>query len=346
MTTGGITPDGRARVLADGNQMPMLGLGVWQVPDGAACVNAVRWALELGYRHIRHGPGLRQRGERRTGAARQRRAAPRGVSHDEVPSRAQVLPAAAQRSGRRSRAEPAPGSASTRSTYTLSTGPPAARPGHGRGWSRRASVGLARSIGVSNFGTERARGGDCGRDDPSGRQPGPVQPAGIPAGLLDACRRRKVAVEAYSPLGNRPAPVRRNRQAGLAQRTGRTRRAGAACAGASSTIFLVIPKSAHRERIAENAQIFDFALVRSRTWPNSTRSARPAVTDEPGPGRSTSGGQLWEPRRSAVAEGLAQVIEQVVAVLDADRQPDQVAGHLEGRAGDRGVRHPRRVLDQ
>jgi len=32
--------------------MPMLGLGVWQVPDGPECVNAVRWALELGYRHI------------------------------------------------------------------------------------------------------------------------------------------------------------------------------------------------------------------------------------------------------------------------------------------------------
>src|ERR1700743_1045833 len=38
--------------LADGNQLPLLGLGVWQVPDGRACVDAVRWALELGYRHI------------------------------------------------------------------------------------------------------------------------------------------------------------------------------------------------------------------------------------------------------------------------------------------------------
>jgi diketogulonate reductase-like aldo/keto reductase len=38
--------------LADGNQLPMLGLGVWQVPDGATCENAVRTALEAGYRHI------------------------------------------------------------------------------------------------------------------------------------------------------------------------------------------------------------------------------------------------------------------------------------------------------
>jgi hypothetical protein len=27
-------------------------LGVWQVPDGPECVNAVRTAVELGYRHI------------------------------------------------------------------------------------------------------------------------------------------------------------------------------------------------------------------------------------------------------------------------------------------------------
>jgi diketogulonate reductase-like aldo/keto reductase len=40
------------RELADGNEMPLLGLGVWQVPDGPECVNGVRWALELGYRHI------------------------------------------------------------------------------------------------------------------------------------------------------------------------------------------------------------------------------------------------------------------------------------------------------
>jgi len=32
MTTSAVTADGRARILADGYQMPMLGLGVWQVP--------------------------------------------------------------------------------------------------------------------------------------------------------------------------------------------------------------------------------------------------------------------------------------------------------------------------
>ena len=47
-----LTTDGRSRILADGTVMPLLGLGVWQVPDGPTCVQAVRSALELGYRHI------------------------------------------------------------------------------------------------------------------------------------------------------------------------------------------------------------------------------------------------------------------------------------------------------
>src|SRR5216683_8331112 len=46
------TTDARVRVLADGRQIPLLGLGVWQVPNGPTTVNAIRWALELGYRHI------------------------------------------------------------------------------------------------------------------------------------------------------------------------------------------------------------------------------------------------------------------------------------------------------
>ncbi|MCU1451834.1 MAG: aldo/keto reductase, partial [Acidimicrobiales bacterium] len=37
-----ITSDERVRVLADGTRMPLLGLGVWQVPEGSETENAVR----------------------------------------------------------------------------------------------------------------------------------------------------------------------------------------------------------------------------------------------------------------------------------------------------------------
>src|SRR5881397_3072761 len=52
MSTGEMEAGGRVRSLFDGNQIPLLGLGVWQMPNGPECVDAVRWALELGYRHI------------------------------------------------------------------------------------------------------------------------------------------------------------------------------------------------------------------------------------------------------------------------------------------------------
>src|SRR3979490_1700003 len=52
MTTTSKTTVARTRVLADGNQIPLLGLGVWQVPNGPECENAVRWGLELGSPHI------------------------------------------------------------------------------------------------------------------------------------------------------------------------------------------------------------------------------------------------------------------------------------------------------
>src|SRR3954452_22983565 len=47
-----LTTDGQARVLSDGSEMPLLGLGVWQVDHGQETEDSVRWALELGYRHI------------------------------------------------------------------------------------------------------------------------------------------------------------------------------------------------------------------------------------------------------------------------------------------------------
>ena len=52
MSANRVAADGRLRLLADGTELPMLGLGVWQVPNGPECVNAVRSALELGHRHI------------------------------------------------------------------------------------------------------------------------------------------------------------------------------------------------------------------------------------------------------------------------------------------------------
>jgi 2,5-diketo-D-gluconate reductase A len=77
--------------------------------------------------------------------------------------------------------------------------------------------------------------------------------------LLDACERSGVVLEAYSPLGtgrHLDDPTVR----GIAARLGRTP-AQVLLRWCVERGIPVIPKSTHRERIAENAQIFDFALA-------------------------------------------------------------------------------------
>ena len=44
--------EAHVRTLSDGVEIPLLALGMWQISDGPTAENAVRWALELGYRHI------------------------------------------------------------------------------------------------------------------------------------------------------------------------------------------------------------------------------------------------------------------------------------------------------
>ena len=83
-------------VLNDGNRIPQLGFGVFQIPpdDTAA---AVRTALEIGYRHIDTAEMYRQRDGRRPGHPRRRHRPRRGVRHQQAQQR---LPQARRRSPR------------------------------------------------------------------------------------------------------------------------------------------------------------------------------------------------------------------------------------------------------
>jgi diketogulonate reductase-like aldo/keto reductase len=258
MTSGGITADGRIRVLADGNQMPMLGLGVFQVPNGAACVNAVRWALDLGYRHI--DTAQIYGNEESVGRALR----DSGIPRHEVFLTTKFHP------GRKAQLRrPDPVAAAEQSLRRLGVDQVdlylVHRPG-GRGrptWAwprmeRAHELGLARSIGVSNFSASQLERVIAAGTIPPAVNQVQFSPFEYRQALLDACRKRNVALEAYSSLGTGRYLFDETIKK-LAQRIGRT----------PSQVLLrwclqhdlpVIPKSTHRERIAENAQIFDFEL--------------------------------------------------------------------------------------
>jgi diketogulonate reductase-like aldo/keto reductase len=250
MAETSVTADGRARVLADGMQMPMLGLGVWQVPTGRVCVDAVRWALELGYRHIDTAQAYEN--EESVGIALRDSGLPRSavfVTTKFFPANRDPV-AALEQSLTRLDVEYV-------DLYLIhwpEGGPTWAWPG----MVAARELGMARSIGVSNFSAD-----ELDQVIAAGAVRPAVNQVEFSAmhyrrGLLDACLKQDIAVEAYSPLGTgrhlSNSTVQR-----IAEHAGRT--------GAQVLLrwclqhgLPVIPKSTHRERIAENGQIFDFAL--------------------------------------------------------------------------------------
>jgi 2,5-diketo-D-gluconate reductase A len=250
MATGAVTADGRVRVLADGNQMPMLGLGVWQVSNGPECVDAVHSALELGYRHIDTAQAYGN--EESVGQA----LAESGVPREHVFITTKFYPghddptAEAQRSLRRLGVE----QVDLYIVHWPQGGPTWAW----AGMERARELGYTRSIGVSNFDVgELERVTAVASVAPVVDQ---VQfsPFEFRRALLEVCQQRGVALEAYSPLGTgrhlTDEAVKR-----IAGRVGRTP-AQVLLRWCVQNEVPVITKSTHRERIEENAQIFDFTL--------------------------------------------------------------------------------------
>jgi len=251
MNAGTAGADGRAVQLADGNQLPMLGLGVWQVPDGTTCVNAVSWALELGYRHIDTAQAYGN--EESVGKALR----DSGVPRDEVFITTKFYPgnrdpvAEAERSLRRLGLD----QVDLYLVHWPQGGPLRAWPGMEQARER----GLAKSVGVSNFSAaELAQVTGAGSGRPAVNQ---IQFSAMyyRRALLDACQREGVVLEAYSPLGT-GRHLSDKRVARIAERAGRTP-AQVLLRWSVQHGIPVIPKSTHRERIAENAQIFDFTLT-------------------------------------------------------------------------------------
>jgi diketogulonate reductase-like aldo/keto reductase len=248
MAQEAVTP--RERALADGSEIPVLGLGVWQVPNGRECVDAVRWALELGYRHIDTAQAYGN--EESVGRALR----DSGIPREEVFLTTKFYPA---------RKDPA--AEIERSLQRLGVdqvdlyiihwpqgGPTWAWPGMEKARER----GHARSIGVSNFSAEELQDVLGVASTPPVVNQVQFSPFEYRRGLLEACEERNVTIEAYSPLGTGrhlgDAAV-----ADIAKRIGRTP-AQVLIRWCVQRDTVVLPKSTHRERIEENAQVFDFTL--------------------------------------------------------------------------------------
>src|SRR5947209_8396530 len=244
------TFDVETRLLEDGNRIPMLGLGVWQIPDGPQCVNAVVWALELGYRHIDTAQAYGN--EESVGEGLRRS----GIPRDQVYITTKFYP------GSQDAAEEAERSLERLGVDVVDPylvhwpqgGATRVWPGMERAHER----GHARSIGVSNFGVgELDEVMAMAAVAPVVDQV-QLSPFKYRRALLAEGPKRHLAFEAYSPLGT-GSHLRDRTVNQIASRIGRTP-AQVLLRWCLQHDLIVLPKSTHRERIEENAQIFDFVL--------------------------------------------------------------------------------------
>jgi len=241
---------GERHTLADGTAIPVLGLGVWQVPDGGECERAVRWALDAGYRHIDTAQAYGNEGS--VGRALR----DSGVPREEVFITTKFYPA------RRDPVAEIEGSLRRLGVDQIDLyiihwpqgGPTWAWPGMEAARERN----YTRSIGVSNFSAEELEQVIAVANTPPAINQVQFSPFEYRRALLEACEARNVAVEAYSPLGtgrhlSDPTVAR------IAEGLGRTA-AQVLLRWCLQRGTIVLPKSTHQERIEQNAQLFDFTL--------------------------------------------------------------------------------------
>ena len=246
------TPHSTAVTLSGGMAMPLVGFGTWQL-RGQRCYEAVRFALETGYRHI--DTATMYGNEAEVGRA----LAGIGIDRRDVFITTKLPAGGAGR-------ERATIIGSLRALGTdyvdlwLVHWPPGgqARPGVWRELLAARDRGQARAVGVSNYSIRQI-------DEltgATGQAPAvnqiPWSPSRYDPRVLAASRKRNVVVEGYSPL--KGTNLRDRTLAEIADKYGVTP-AQVVLRWHIDIGVIVIPRSARPERIEQNFDLFGFSLT-------------------------------------------------------------------------------------
>lgn len=240
--------------LNNGVSMPLLGLGVYLTHPGQETYQAVRTALEDGYRLIDTASFYRNeedvgRAIRDSGIPREEVFITTKLWNDDhgYDSALKAFDASLKRLG-----------LGTIDLYLIHFPVPNLRNESWRAMENLLADGKARAIGVSNY-TERHLRELLSRSSvvPAVNQV-EFSPYLYQLELLEFCRKQRIQLEAYAPLtaGRRLDDPRITE---IATKLGRTN-AQILLRWAIQHGVVVIPKSTNPGRIAENAQVFDFEL--------------------------------------------------------------------------------------
>ena len=237
--------------LNDGQRIPLLGLGVWLIRAGNNCENAVRAALDAGYRHVDTASFYGN--EESVGAAiRTSRIARRAIyvttklwnSDHADPERA------LDNSLRKLKMDYV-------DLYLIHY-PVRERRQSWRALEKFRAQGKVRSIGVSNFTIRHLKDLRAESQTIAAVNQIEFHPYLFQKDLLAHCQDNGIAVEAYSPL-TRGERLGDPKLVKLAKTYGKSP-AQILIRWALQHGTVVLPKSANPQRIVENANVYDFEI--------------------------------------------------------------------------------------
>ena len=243
-------------VQAGGASIPSLGFGTWAA-RGDECAQAVTWALESGYRHV--DTAAVYANEEAVGEGIRASRVPRGeiflttkVGPDDIDEG--KLERSAEASLKRLGFDhvdlllihwPSPKIPLKRSMAAL---------------AKAKRRGLTRHIGVSNFTPRLIAEAVALSEEPVVTNQCEYHPRLDQSRLIAACRQQGVSFTSYCPLGRAGDILADPKVTAIAERHGKTPAQVLLRWQVQQPGVIAIPKSANRQRIAENIAIFDFAL--------------------------------------------------------------------------------------
>jgi len=237
--------------------MPWFGLGVFQTPSGPVTRQAVAWALEAGYRMIDTAAMYGNEADvgeaiRASGRPREELFVTTKLWHSDHGFEP------AQAAAHRSRERLGIGPIDLYLIHWPRADSPEARRDSWRALEKLQREGVCRAIGVSNYSIRHLEEIRANSDLLPAVNQVEFHPFVYDPELLAYCERHRIRVEAYSPL-TRGRRIDDPTVRAIAAAHGRTPAQVYLRWGLEHGV-IEIPKSTQRERILENARIFDFTL--------------------------------------------------------------------------------------
>ena len=243
-------------LLNNGVSIPQLGLGVFQTPDGQQTEDAVRWALEAGYRHI--DTAKIYGNEKSVGKAIRES----GISRKDIFLTTKLWNEDIRQGRTREAFEQSLLELQTDYVDLYLIHWPAA--GYEKAWKEMEAIyqsGKARAIGVSNFQEHHLQQ----LMKTASIFPAVNQIESNPyfnnQELIDLCQGQQIAIEVYSPLGGTGSTLLSDPVlSGLAKKYQKNP-AQIVLRWHLQRNLIVFPKSTHKDRIISNLDVFDFTLA-------------------------------------------------------------------------------------